>query len=77
MMYTSIDQVKEAIRNGDITEGMTYTTTAGMFQIIDLDGNDSDIIGHIAEMEIDENGDAEPMDESNPITAADLMRAEF
>lgn len=77
MKLTSTRDVIRAIEQGDITAGTTYATTAGLFQILDLDGNDGGIIGHAAEMEIDEDGNAEPMDERNPITAADLIGAEI
>lgn len=76
MRMTSAREVKTAINNGDITDGMTYTTTAGMFYITDLDGN-GDIIGHAAEIEVDEDGNAEVIGNPTHITAADLIGAEF
>lgn len=76
MMYTSERQIKRAIENGDIATGMEYTKTSGVFRILGLDGN-GDIIGHTAEMIFDDDGNGEPADEYNAITAADLINAEF
>ena len=82
MICTSTQEIKRAIKNGDITKGMVFSTPDGLYQIIDLYENleiigNNDVIGYYSEMEIDENGNAEPRDEQMKMTAHDLLKAEF
>ena len=77
MIYTNSQKVIKAINSGDIKEGSTYTTTAGMFLITNIQTNGSDIIGESVELYIDADGNGEPHGNALPITAYDLVNAEF
>ena len=77
MILTSKKDVLTAIRNGDITEGMTYTTTAGVFQITNLQTDGNDRIGYSVELYDDGDGNEEPHGYETPITAIDIIGAEF